>query len=370
MQLFAHLLRVATALLLPIGTVAQECSSRENYTARNQTEIDTITQNCTTIVGELGLVDWSGPLTLPNITRIRSIRVYSGDITAIELPSVTYLGSDLLLTNLPSLRRVSLPELQHIEGLYVDLVGNAPELHIPRLTNASSIYIRGNISDQSFHSLRNVEKKLDICNAASCGYYSRMNAFTSMRLSFPSLERVGSLIVGGNVSSLSLPELTTLTCNDCDWVTLHLKLYGSSRIPVNLPKLTNTNGSLYIRGDIDSISLPSLREYNRELIMTPYEPLDITLPVERAKDFSFTGNVSSIKLPNLTDFTRIHINSDLDFDCDALWKDLEQTSGPLNESSKEEYFQCSVGVSWQPGGSQAVTAVAALGIGLVLGFLI
>jgi hypothetical protein len=79
---------------------------------------------------------------------------------------------------------------------------------------------------------------------------------------------------------------------------------------------------------------------------------------------------ASIKLPNLTDFTRIYINSDLDFDCDALWKDLEQTSGPLNESSKEEYFQCSVGVSWQPGGSQAATAVAALGLGFVMGLLI
>jgi hypothetical protein len=133
------------------GTVAQECSSRENYIARNQTEIDRITQNCTTIVGELGLVDWSGPLTLPNITRIRSIRVYSGDITAIELPALTYLGSDLLLTNLPSLRRVSLPELQHIEGLYVELVGNAPELHIPRLTNTSSIYLRGNFSEYVGH---------------------------------------------------------------------------------------------------------------------------------------------------------------------------------------------------------------------------
>ncbi|KAL4739016.1 hypothetical protein BDV11DRAFT_188693 [Aspergillus similis] len=370
MQLFALLLRVAAALLLSLGTVAQECSSRENYTARNQTEIDTITQNCTTIVGELGLVDWSGSFTLPNITRIRSIRVYSGDITAIEFPALTYLGSDLLLTNLPSLRRVSLPELQYIEGLYVDLVGNAPELHLPRLTNTSSIYLRGNFSDQSFQSLRNVEKKLDICNAVSCGYYSRMDASTSMRLSFPSLERVGSLIVGGNVSSLSLPELTTLTCNDCDWVALHLKLYGSSRIPVNLPKLANTNGSLYIRGDIDSIFLPSLREYNRELIVAPYEPLDITLPVERAEDFLFTGNVSSVHLPNLTDFTRIHIDSDLDFDCDALWKDLDQTSGPLNESSKEEYFQCSVGASYQPGSLQTAMVAAVLGLGLAMGFLV
>jgi hypothetical protein len=78
---------------------------------------------------------------------------------------------------------------------------------------------------------------------------------------------------------------------------------------------------------------------------------------------------TSIHLPNLTDFTRIHIDSDLDFDCDALWKNLDQTSGPLNESSKEEYFQCSVGVSWQPGGSQTARAIAVLCLGLVMGFL-
>ncbi|KAL6239365.1 hypothetical protein BDW75DRAFT_227253 [Aspergillus navahoensis] len=348
MQLFAPRLRVVITLLLSLETVAQECSRREHYTARNQTEIDTITRNCTTIVGELGLVDWSGPLTLPNITRIRSIRVYSGDITAIELPALEYLGSDLLLTNLPSLRRVSLPELEYTEGLYVDLVGDAPELYLPKLTNTSSIYLRGNFSDQSFDSLRNVEKKLDICNAVSCGYYS----------------------LGGNASSLSLPELTTLTCKDCDWAALHLKLYGSLRIAVNLPKLTAANGSLYVRGDIDSISLPSLREYNRELIVTPYEPLDITLPVERAEDFLFAGNISSVQLPNLTDFTRIHIDSDLDFDCDTLWEDLDKTSGPLNESSKEEYFQCSVGVSYQPGGLQTAMIAAALGLGLAMSFFV
>ncbi|KAL5001573.1 hypothetical protein BDV10DRAFT_146537 [Aspergillus recurvatus] len=370
MQPFALSLRVVLALLLSLETVAQECSSRENHTARNQAEIDTITQNCTTIAGELGLVDWSGPLTLPNITRIRNIRLYSGDVTAVELPALKYLGSDLLLTNLPSLRRVYLPELEYVQGLYVDLVGDAPELHLPKLTNTSSIYLRGNFSDQSFGSLRNVEKKLDICNAVSCGYYSRMDAYTSMHLSFPSLERVGSLIVGGNVSSLSLPELKTLTCKDCDWAALQLKLYGSSGIAVNFPKLTTTNGSLYIRGDIDSISLPSLREYNRELILTPYEPLDITLPVEQAEDFLFTGNISSIHLPNLTDFTRIHIDSDLDFDCDALWKDLDKTSGPLNESSKTEYFQCSVGVSYQPGDLQMVMAAAVLGLGLAMGCLV
>ncbi|RDW81744.1 uncharacterized protein DSM5745_05301 [Aspergillus mulundensis] len=367
MRLFALLLRVVATLPLSLGTTAQQCSSREDYTARTQAEIDKITQNCTTIAGELGLVDWSGPLTLPNITRINSITLYSGNITSIELPALEYLGSNLLLTDLPSLRRVYLPRLEYIEGLYVDFASDAPELHLPKLTNTSSIYLRGNFSDQSFDSLRRVEKKFDICNAVSCGYYSRMEAYTPMSLSFPVLESVGSFIVAGNVSSLSLPELSTLTCRECDWAALQLKLYGSSRIPVDLPKLSSVNGSLNIRGDIDSISLPSLQEYTRELIITPYEPLNITLPVEKAEDFLFTGNITSIQLPNIKDFTRIHIDSDLDFDCDELWEDLDRTSGPLNESCKEEYFQCSVGVSCYAGRLQ--TVAVALGLVLGMGFL-
>ncbi|KAL4902548.1 hypothetical protein BDW74DRAFT_158010 [Aspergillus multicolor] len=368
MRLFALFMRAVAILSLSLGTAAQQCSSHEDYTARNQTEIDKITQNCTIIAGELGLVDWSGHLILPNITRINSITLYSGDITSIELPAMEYLGSDLLLTNLPSLRRVSLPRLEYIEGLYVDLAGDAPELHLPKLTNTSSIYLRGNFTDESFDSLRRVEKRFDICNAVSCGYYSRMEAYTSMSLSFPVLESVGSFLVGGNVSSLSLPELDTLTCRDCDWAALQLKLYGFSRIAVDLPKLSSVNGSLYIRGDIDSITLPSLQEYTSELIVTPYEPLNVTLPVEKAEDFLFTGNITSIQLPNLKDFTRIHIDSDLDFDCDQLWDDLDRSSGPLNESSKEEYFHCSVGVSLYVGGLQA--AAIAFGLALVIGILV
>ncbi|KAL4784670.1 hypothetical protein BJX76DRAFT_212176 [Aspergillus varians] len=371
-RLMVLLLRVViTSGILLSGTAAQECSSRENYRVRSQEELNTITQNCTTIVGELGLVNWTGPFTLSNITRIRSITVYSGDISSVELPDLEYLGSDLLLTDLPSLRKVSLPSLEYTEGLYIDLVGNAPELHFPKLTNTSSIYLRGNFTNQSFNSLRNVEKKLDICNAVSCGYYSRVEASTSMSLSFPVLERVGSLIVAGNVSTLSAPEISTVTCNECDFAALHLKLYGASPIAVSFPKLSTITGSFYIRGDIDSLSLPALREYTDEFIVVPYEPLDISLPVERAENFLFTGNVSSIALPNLKNFTRIHIESDTDdIDCNGFWKDLKKTSGPLNETNVEDYFQCSGGASYTYTGGFRGGSAFAIVLVLVVGVLV
>ncbi|KAL4951634.1 hypothetical protein BDW69DRAFT_186223 [Aspergillus filifer] len=328
-----------TFACLSLGTLAQNCS-RSDYTARNQSEINAITESCTEIAGELGLVDWSGPLRLPNITRIRSITVYSGDLSSVDLPDLEYLGSDLRLTNLPSLARVSLPNLKSIDGLYVDFVGGAPVLQLPKLTNISSLHLRGNFSEQSFDSLRNVEKELDICNAVNCGFYSHMDAFTSMTLSFPALERVGSLVVGGNVTSLSTPEVTAFTCNDCEWSALYLKIYGASPIAIDFPKLDTMGGNIYIRGDIAALSFPALRNYTHEFIAIPNEPLNITLPVERGEKFLFSGNVTDISLPNLKDFTRIYIDPDIDIDCDALWDELDETSGPLNETNVEEYYQC------------------------------
>ncbi|KAL2812398.1 hypothetical protein BJX63DRAFT_247927 [Aspergillus granulosus] len=372
MQLLLLHVVIACGILL-LGTAAQECASRENYTVHTQDEVDTLTRNCTEIVGELGLVDWSGPFTLPNITRIGTITLYSGDVSSVDLPELEYFGGNLILTDLLSLSRVSLPKLEYIESLHLRLVGDAPEVDFPKLANASSIYLRGNFSTQSFDSLRTVEKLLDICNGISCGFYTRMDASTSMSLSFPVLERVGSLKVGGNVTTLSTPEVTAITCSndECDWAALHLRLYGSSPIAVNFPKLNAMWGNFYIRGDIDSISLPALRDYTYEFIAVPYEPLNITLPVETGHKFLFSGNVSDINLPNLKSFSRIHVNSDLKIDCDELWDDIKRTSGPLNESNATEYFQCSVGVSVAYSGVLKIgTTIAVMVLGMVVGGLL
>jgi hypothetical protein len=53
---------------------------------------------------------------------------------------------------------------------------------------------------------------------------------------------------------LSTPEVTAITCDneECDWAALHLRLYSSSPIAVNFPKLSAMEGNSYIRGDIDS----------------------------------------------------------------------------------------------------------------------
>ncbi|KAL3440342.1 hypothetical protein BJX65DRAFT_35063 [Aspergillus insuetus] len=372
MQLLLRHVVIACGFLL-LGTAAQECASRENYTVRTQNEVNTLARNCTEIVGELGLVDWSGSLTLPNITRVGTITLYSGNVSSVDLPELEYLGGNLILTDLPTLSRVSLPKLEYIKGLYLDLVGDAPELQIPRLANASSVHLRGNFSTQSFDSLQNIEKLFDICNGLSCGFYSHMDASTSMSLSFPVLERVGSFKVGGNVTILSTPEVAAITCGneECDWAALHLRLYGSSPIAVNFPKLSAMEGNFYIRGDIDSISLPALRDYTHEFIAVPYEPLNITLPVETGDKFLFSGNVSDINLPNLKSFSRIHVNSDLKIDCDELWDDIKRTSGPLNESNATEYFQCSVGASVAYSGVLRVGSVVAVAVlGMVVGGMV
>ncbi|KAL2867842.1 uncharacterized protein BJX67DRAFT_352380 [Aspergillus lucknowensis] len=363
------MIRISLLLVLIITalSLAQECPQSRNYTVTTQAEIDSVTSDCTRIAGELALVDWSGPFTLPNITHVESIALYSGSITTFELPHLEYYSGNLVLTNVPSLRKVSLPRLEYIDVLHIGLVGDTPELHCPMLRNASSVFLRGNFASQSFPSLQNIATKFDICNSINCDNYSYMNASTSMDLSFPDLERVANFKVAGNMSKLSTPSVTAVTCADCHWAALHLKLFGSSPIAVDFPKLSEVEGNVYIRGDIASISLPVAHQYPDEFTIIPHQPLNISLPVQRGLNFLFSGNVSSIQLPDLRDFSRIHINSDISIDCDRLFEELKETSStPLNETDIYDYFQCSRG-SYTFGIDAWVTAAIGLAVSIAVG---
>jgi hypothetical protein len=159
---------------------------------------------------------------------VGTITLYSGDVSSVDLPELEYLGGNLILTDLPTLSRVSLPKLEYIEGLYLDLVGDAPELQIPRLANASSVHLRGNFSTQSFDSLQNIEKLFDICNGLSCGFYSHMGATTSMSLSFPVLERVGSFKVGGNVTTYAFPPFHCVYIHERNQLTMKQTFHARS----------------------------------------------------------------------------------------------------------------------------------------------
>ncbi|KAL4883524.1 hypothetical protein BJY04DRAFT_26499 [Aspergillus karnatakaensis] len=368
------LLRGAITLAFPLSgsfTVAQECTASHNFTISSQEQLNRITSNCTEITGELSLVDYSGSLTLRNITRIQSIVLYPGSsLTELDLPELEIYEDNLILTGLDDLRRVSAPKLRGIEALHVAFTGDEVELSVPALSNVSSVFLRGNFKSQTFDSLRYVRTKFDICNAINCENFSYMNATTSMDLSFPALERIGNFQVGGNVTRLSTPEVTAITCSDCDWAALHLKLFGATPIAVDFPRLRTMEGNTYIRGDIASISLPALQEYTHEFIAIPHQALNITLPVQTGENFLFTGNVTEINLPNLRDFTRIHIDSDIkDFDCDELLNELKTThSTPLNESTVDEYFQCSgvspryQGLGWIGGGGIALSVWVIIGM--------
>ncbi|KAL5332950.1 hypothetical protein BJX70DRAFT_382447 [Aspergillus crustosus] len=364
---------VLTLIVLALGTVAQECTRSHNYTVSTQDELNTVTRNCTEITGELSLLNWSGSLTLQNITRLQSLVLHSGSsVTSLDLPELEFYAGNLILTGLPELSRVSAPRLEVIDALHVGFSGDEPVLEIPRLVNASSVFLRGNFQSQSFNALRYVRTKFDICNAINCENFSYMNATTSMDLSFPALQHVGNLQIGGNVTRLSTPEVTAVTCSECDWAALHLKLFGASPVAVDFPKLRTIEGNTYIRGDLASISFPVLHDYTHEFIAIPHQPLTISIPLETGENFLFTGNITELNLPNLRDFNRIHVDSDIsDFDCDGLWEGIKQThSTPLNESYADAYFQCSLGVSFSRGtswvGTAGIVFITMVAVGFVL----
>ncbi|THC91951.1 hypothetical protein EYZ11_008583, partial [Aspergillus tanneri] len=109
-----------------IPAMAQECHfPRHNFIATRQSELDFLSQNCTTLVGNLLIgANFSGPLRLPHITNITgNIRAdeenpeATTEMSSIEMPDLEYLGGSMSLVETPRVRNVSMPRLVSLTSL-------------------------------------------------------------------------------------------------------------------------------------------------------------------------------------------------------------------------------------------------------------
>ncbi|KAL4934455.1 uncharacterized protein BDV17DRAFT_249300 [Aspergillus undulatus] len=329
-----HLALVLHLALIP-AALAQVCyQGTYNAEITRQEDLDAIAQTCTTLTGRLNIrSNYTGSFVLPNVTDIQGgvdqypgLPLYNTEITSMEFPDL--VRADYIeLNTLLNLSRLGLPKLESVDVLRLEYFTGLERVNVPELRNASRIEVMGNYSGISFEKLESVSNKLTICNTVDCQEVTNREA--SMEISLPALKSVKTLEVVGNVSSLSLPELETVGYQGDDYINsksdLKLALLGDA-VVVDFPKLTGVGGDITVKGNITSLSLPSLRTHSKQFSVYTDEALNVSLPVEGLNKIKLEGKIQSAQFPNLVDFKETRIESDLNFDCGAFIDALKETA--------------------------------------------
>ncbi|KAL3442447.1 hypothetical protein BJX65DRAFT_286818 [Aspergillus insuetus] len=238
------------------------------------------------------------------------------------MPDLEYAKS-LFLHRMDSLETFSVPKLASLGWATLSIPSHIDILEMPALEESGSLNLDGNFTDVSFPALHTV----------AMGDLIIMNSFvgvepeTNMNISLPALNSADSIFIHGRASRISLPELTYLAS---PWLTgsgSNFSLWGET-IELDLPKLHTVDGSIYFEGNITSLSLPSLDWVDKNLTVTAGNPLAIDIPeLGYAKVIRLSGKIKSVELPGLNNWSELHVDTDLAFDCDAIMEEYDRLPG-------------------------------------------
>ncbi|KAJ0414753.1 hypothetical protein BJY00DRAFT_294536 [Aspergillus carlsbadensis] len=332
----------AVVLLLFSVASAQVCElDPYYYNIYRAEQVEELSRNCTTLDGSLIVRDnFTGSFHLPGVTNITGgLDVGNNipnDITDVQLPDLEYVPEFRLF----GVKNASMPRLSVVEGEVEIRSPSDGRYHFPSLLTVGEISMSGNLSSVTFESLRNASS-ISIDSRGSHLYSLQNLTTTVVDISFPVLERVGSTHLRGNISSFSAPELTTIS-PITDYISgmIWFKPYEPG-FTIDLPKLAYVNGTVVFNGVVNNVSLPMLRNVtgNFQLDTSSTEPIAIDLPIEYADEVELRGNIDSISLPNLRNYSQIRVNLDDAFDCDGFAEQLNETvTTPIN---RHRNFRCS-----------------------------
>ncbi|OGM46540.1 hypothetical protein ABOM_004593 [Aspergillus bombycis] len=329
-------------LVVVSGTaMAQICTPERGYEGYtyivyDQSDVDEITAKCTTVNGSIAMAyNYTGGFHLPNIRNVtRSIDwVQSGhfgsfpNTTSVDLPDLEFLGGSLGLYSLPTLQSVTAPKLETV-GWSTE-IGYAREVDLRSLVESEYLQVRGNVSTLRLDSLRQVRQRMLICNWDECD--PEKSPHGSLDLSLPALHDVGHLLLKGRFSSLGTPKLTNITGVGPGFYGIQVLTAGGPPIDLSFPELKYIRyASLFLEGNIASISIPSIRNLTVWLTVNAYDGLDINLPFEEADTITLSGNISSVQFPNLKSVDTLQVNTVASLDCEAF----EETIRTATNTSK------------------------------------
>ncbi|KAL3459725.1 hypothetical protein BJX64DRAFT_278958 [Aspergillus heterothallicus] len=336
------------AASLPYPSSAETCEAGY-LLVHKPSDLEIIGRDCTTIIGDLGFNDtWSGPFILPGVENITGTirvehwqqgRVRQPNVTRVELPDLRYIYQmDFLF--LPAIN-VSAPKLESARGIWLGQESHDSEAHFPALREVEMLGFTGNYSSVEVPVLERAET-LSICSFANnCGRGDNEERGPSiidpLNITLPSLEFVKDLFIGGKTASISAPKLATVNSS------AEFQL-PESPASLDLPALNHVGNSFEAEGSVSSIHLPSLQNTTASVKVSSTAPLSVSLPLAGNPRFlGFFGAIEGISLPNLTNFQKLQIHSDLPLDCGPLDKRFEPIAAKIAESegAGRGRYQCS-----------------------------
>ncbi|KFY41315.1 hypothetical protein V494_03084 [Pseudogymnoascus sp. VKM F-4513 (FW-928)] len=322
-------------------------------TVFNQDDVNTRLKGCTTITGNIYIPNsYTGSFHLPNVTSIFGAILANpgGDLeqpgvgwqqpalslTSIEAPllaSVSYL----YVINSPNVASISFPNLSTLDRVQLQGLG-AASLDFPRLEEVhGNMSIIGNISSMNFQNLRSVDGRFVVSHEEdwpSTGVDAVVHqpAYPPLDISFPQLQKTERAVFNGNVSSLSLPKLSTLTDPD---IGLMIGIYGTL-LNISMPSLSNAT-DVSLTGTILDFSFPSLASISRFTINS-VSPLEVNFGLLKTVDsITIGGNITGVSMPSLTNIsTSLLVSSDLSIDCTNV-ADAWKRSG---HSTTDDSYSC------------------------------
>ncbi|KAL4947053.1 hypothetical protein BDW69DRAFT_128582 [Aspergillus filifer] len=155
----------------------------------------------------------------------------------------------------------------------------------------------------------------------------------ALDVDLPSLETAGQLSLVGNISSISAPQLQTVTS-----AGLFLNIMSQIPVALSFPRLHPTGSLIKIAGDVANLDLPMLRNLTSSMIFTSWQPIHFKLAAESLFRVELEGRFQSIELPNLITYDAIKVKAQGLFDCAGLEQQLRRQTGP---KSDEWAFECS-----------------------------
>ncbi|KAH8650633.1 hypothetical protein BGZ60DRAFT_534285 [Tricladium varicosporioides] len=346
-------------IVAPNSTTSVTYPGVKNVTSQEDT--NTFFQGCTTIRGDITFdYSYSGSFSLPGVIKIDgSIYTQRNDdwpVSSSKLKEYETRGLTAVVLNdlkeirnfgiigVPNMNSVSMTRLERVDN--VDIFANAgTTVNFPILKSANYLTLRGNVSSISMTLLKTVSKGIEIVQTEPYYQWESVSSHRSLGIAFDlsALEFAQRLMLKGNFTKFSLPQLTS--------VPVSLGIHINQTIAINLPALT-TISSAHIGGALSgTFSLPSLttvaKSYPGGLILNFFDlPKDnnkrvfVDLPnLSNASDVEVQGPLTGVSLPALDTLpSTLIIKSTIPFNCDpsrALW---DRLSTSFNTSHPDPKF--------------------------------
>ncbi|KAL4870415.1 hypothetical protein BDV12DRAFT_57860 [Aspergillus spectabilis] len=344
MQIF-KLIKLSAALAaasLPFLSLAKICEG--DLLIYNPEDLDIIGRDCSTIIGDLKFNDtWSGPFVLQGVENITGTIVAErwqqgwvrqAQVTKVELLDLKYIFQlDFLFS--PAIN-ISAPKLEKADGIWLGQESHGSEAHFGALREVDYLAFTGNYSRVEVPVLESVGRHLSICSFPGCDEERGPSIINPLNITLPSLEFVEGLFIAGKTASISAPKLTTVSTS----AIFQLPEFPAS---LNFPELDFVGEEFEAEGAISSIDMPSLRNTTSSIKISSTNPLNVSITLAGNPHFlGFFGAIEGLTLPNLKEFRKLQIHSDLPLDCEPLDEIFEPIVAEIveTESAREGRYHC------------------------------